>query len=132
AAVTTTAASADDGRCLVAPGATSTRTPTATPAKTPVSRVRAPLARATGVREALPETGKPPSAPTARLLAPRATISRLSRGRSPSTTARAWVSTPVSAKVTMATPAAAGNSVTTSPQWRPPRAGPGKPPGNGP
>ena len=75
AAAITTAASAEDGRYAVKPGARRMNATISAAPTTPTSCVRAPACSATGVRDDDADTGKPPKSPPAMFATPIAAIS---------------------------------------------------------
>ena len=83
AATITTAASVDDGRYWVTPGASRMNATISRAPTTPTSWLLAPACSATGVRDELADTGNPPSRPPARLATPTAPISWLPSTFSP-------------------------------------------------
>ena len=128
----TTPASVAVGRNAVTPGVTSMNTITRAAATMPLNGVRAPASSAMGVRDELPQTGKPPSRPLATLAIPSAPISWLPLVWMPRRPARLLDKAEVSAKAMSAMPAAGPMSPATSSRVMPPRAGAGSPWGRAP
>lgn len=132
AATITTPASTLEGRNAVTPGATIMNSATRSAPTAPLRGLLAPAARAIGVREALPEIGKPPKRPLATFATPRAPISWFPSTWTPLRAAKLFDRTDVSAKAIRAMPAAGPSKAMTSSRLIPPRAGDGRPRGREP
>ena len=109
-AAMTTAASAGCGRLRSRPGATSSMTTIAAAPTSPVTWVRAPLWKATAVRDPLVLTGKPWKNPAAMLAAPTPTISRFPSISAPVLSANTEAVEMVSVRETREMPSAPANS----------------------